>query len=93
MRNKNLISSLLTFLMLVPAVAQQPAAPSTVTFKANSNLVIVNVSAKDKGGLPVEGLKAEDFTVPGRRQAAESLRVRVPADLRQAGTVKGTHSG
>jgi VWFA-related protein len=46
---------LLTFAALM---AQTP-----VTFKANSNLVIVNVTAKDKGGLAVEGLKAEDFTV------------------------------
>jgi len=62
MRNKSLISTLLT-MMLLPVTAQQPAAQAPVTFKANSNLVIVNVSAKDKGGLPVEGLKAEDFTV------------------------------
>ena len=38
-------------------------AQAPVTFKANSNLVIIDVSAKDKGGLAVEGLKAEDFTV------------------------------
>jgi len=63
MRNNSLISTLLTIVMLLPVSAQQPAAPGAVTFKANSNLVIVNVSAKDKGGLPVEGLKAEDFTV------------------------------
>jgi VWFA-related protein len=68
MRNKSLISTLLTLLMLTPGTAQQapPAPPptgGTVTFKTNSNLVIVNVSAKDKGGLGVEGLKAEDFTV------------------------------
>ena len=45
--------------MLATATAQ---APPTV-FKANANLVIINVSAKDKAGLAVEGLKAEDFTV------------------------------
>ncbi len=38
-------------------------AQTPVTFKANANLVIIDVSAKDKGGLTVEGLKAEDFTV------------------------------
>ena len=58
MRNKRLAPTLLTVLILLPAAAQTP-----VTFKANSNLVIVNVSAKDKGGLAVEGLKAEDFSV------------------------------
>ena len=41
----------LTTLMLLPVSAQTP-----VTFKANANLVIINVSAKDKGGLAVEGL-------------------------------------
>jgi VWFA-related protein len=38
-------------------------AQTAPTFKANANLVIVNVSATDKAGLPVAGLKAEDFTV------------------------------
>ena len=58
-------------MLLLPATAQRPAvqtpvkppAPGTPTFKANANLVIIDVSAKDKGGLTVEGLKAEDFTV------------------------------
>jgi VWFA-related protein len=71
MRNKSLIATLLTILLLLPATAQRPAVqtpvkppvPGTPTFHANSNLVIVDVSAKDKGGLTVEGLKAEDFTV------------------------------
>lgn len=68
MRNKRLIS-ILTMLMLSSTTAQQAQTPSatrsadTLTFKASSNLVIVNVSAKDKGGMPVEGLKADDFTV------------------------------
>ena len=43
---------------MVPVAAQAP-----VTFKANANLVIIDVSAKDKGGMPVEGLKADDFIV------------------------------
>src|ERR1019366_7564116 len=38
-------------------------AQAPIAFKANANLVIINVSAKDKAGLAVEGLKAEDFTV------------------------------
>src|SRR3954466_15606388 len=69
MRNKSLISTILTLLMLTPVTAQRPQTPAptptsgTVTFKTNSNLVIVNVSAKDKNGMPVEGLKGEDFTV------------------------------
>ncbi len=63
MRNKPLISTLLILAMVLPVTAQQPSTPGAVTFKANSNLVIIDVSAKDKGGLAVEGLKAEDFTV------------------------------
>ncbi len=70
MRNRQLLATLLTVLML-PASAQQtpPKAPVTPppagvpTFKSQSNLVILDVSAKDKGGLPIEGLKATDFTV------------------------------
>src|ERR1035438_2792098 len=36
-------------------------AQTAPTFKANANLVIVNVSATDKAGVPDAGLKAEDF--------------------------------
>src|ERR1035438_5676884 len=53
-----LIAQLLMVACLATLMAQ--TAP---TFKANANLVIVNVSATDKAGLPVAGLKAEDFTV------------------------------
>ena len=50
-------------MLLAPVTAQRPAvqtpvkppAPGTPTFKANANLVIIDVSAKDKGGLAVEG--------------------------------------
>jgi VWFA-related protein len=47
-----------------PGAPQQgaPAAPR-VKFETNVQLVVVNVSAKDKNGRPVEGLKPSDFTV------------------------------
>ncbi len=32
-------------------------------FEVNSQLVVVNVSAKDKNGAPLDGLKSSDFTV------------------------------
>ncbi|HTM47648.1 MAG TPA: VWA domain-containing protein [Bryobacteraceae bacterium] len=54
------IPKLLLFIAL-SASAQQPEP--MVVFKAESNLVIVDVAVKDKAGNPIEGLKKEDFTV------------------------------
>ncbi|MBZ5675314.1 MAG: VWA domain-containing protein [Acidobacteriia bacterium] len=54
------------------AAPQQTATPENapgfrkgtdVTFQVTTNLVVVNVTAKDKNGNPLEGLKASDFTV------------------------------
>ena len=40
------------------------AAPQTaVKFEATAQLVVVNISARDKSGEPMIGLKASDFTV------------------------------
>ncbi len=77
MRIKNSISTVLALAMISPATGQQttpPTLPSgqatsqttatgTPKFTSNSNLVIVDVTAKDKQGMTVEGLKADDFTV------------------------------
>src|SRR5512140_1304785 len=41
--------------------AQQPAP--TAKFSVTSQLVIVNVSVRDRGGNPIQGLSAKDFTV------------------------------
>lgn len=49
-----------------PASAQQNAPgelKGTYKFEITTQLVVVNVSAKDKNGNPIEGLKASDFTV------------------------------
>src|ERR1700685_2868126 len=46
-------------LLSYSAAAQQP----TPTFSANSNLVIVDITVRDKAGKPIEGLKQDDFTV------------------------------
>jgi len=72
MRIDSFIPTVSMALLLISAAAQQPAAPrppaqapasGDVTFRANANLVIVDVTAKDKAGNAVEGLKAGDFTV------------------------------
>ncbi|HUK17371.1 MAG TPA: VWA domain-containing protein [Bryobacteraceae bacterium] len=48
-----------------PRPPAQPAAPSgpAVKFSANSNLVIVDVTVKDKAGKAIENLKSNDFTL------------------------------
>jgi VWFA-related protein len=56
-------------LAALPSDAQQigqnaPAAgDNAATFSASSQLVIETINVKDKGGKPVEGLTAKDFTV------------------------------
>lgn len=49
----------------VPALCQETPAPqSTYTLKVQSDLVLADVVARDKKtGLPVQGLKAGDFTI------------------------------
>ena len=52
-------------------IAQQaPADVPTLTIRANTRLVVVDVVVTDKKGQPVTGLKAEDFTVEenGKKQ-------------------------
>jgi VWFA-related protein len=75
MRTKRIVAA--TFLVwLLAAYAQQPAPRTPIvqqpnaplqkpayTFQAEAQLVVLNVSAKDKSGNPVEGLKINDFTV------------------------------
>ena len=52
-------------LVLAAAFAQQPVqAPKTgVTFKAGANLVIVDVTVKDRDGKAIDSLTSKDFTV------------------------------
>jgi VWFA-related protein len=75
MRTRRIVAA--TFLIwLLAAYAQQPAPRAPVVqqenaplqkpqykFQAESQLVVLNVSAKDKSGKPIENLKAGDFTV------------------------------
>ena len=68
-----LTSILIMNLAAGPAVlsAQQaPADVPTITIRASTRLVVVDVVVTDKKGQPVAGLKAEDFTVEenGKKQ-------------------------
>ena len=68
-----LTSILIMNLAAGPAVlnAQQaPADVPTITIRANTRLVVVDVVVTDKKGQPVAGLKPEDFTVEenGKKQ-------------------------
>ncbi|MGA2598572.1 MAG: VWA domain-containing protein [Bryobacteraceae bacterium] len=58
---------LLCALAALPLAAQNAPA----TFKSNTNLVIVNVTVRDKSGKPIEDLKKEDFQLleDGKPQA------------------------
>ena len=58
--NKSLAMSLAFALICAPAPAQQQA---DYTFRVQSDLVLVNVTVRDKSGNIVRGLKPEDFTI------------------------------
>src|SRR5690348_11968633 len=56
--------AILAILLTAQLAAQEAPAPkSTLKFEATSQLVVINVAAKDKNGNPIEGLKASDFSV------------------------------
>lgn len=56
LRRGTSVSILLVAALLLPA-------QEVATFKSTSNLVIVNVSVKDKSGKPITNLKKEDFAL------------------------------
>ena len=57
-------AALLAILSLMsPATVPAQQTGAGYTFKAQSELVLVNVSVRDKNGNQVQGLKPEDFTV------------------------------
>jgi VWFA-related protein len=68
------------FLWTLAAAAQQvgqnvqPGSPGPATFKGTAQLVVETVVVRDKGGNPVHGLTAQDFTVT-EDQTPQVIRV------------------
>src|ERR1017187_168164 len=65
------IATLLSGLLVVSAQTPPPAAPKgVVKFGATTQLVVVDVTVKDKSGNPIKGLKPADFNITedGKKQ-------------------------
>ena len=79
--SKSIVAALLGLMLAAFAQQPRPAAQQTnapltqtvVKFEATTQLVVVNVSVKDKDGKPIENLKPSDFTVSedGKPQAVK----------------------
>ncbi len=72
-----IIAILLAWVMTAPAQQNPPAVPKTsVKFESNVQLVVVDVTVKDKNGKPVEGLTDKDFTITedGKPQAIKVFK-------------------
>jgi hypothetical protein len=54
---------LLALLLLLPLPAVPQAPPDHVVIQAGTNVVLVNVVAKDKHGKPVDDLSRDDFVL------------------------------
>jgi VWFA-related protein len=59
---RSIIASLLVIVMLCTGVSSQESS-GEYTFRSRTELVLVNVTVRDKNGNPVRDLKREDFTV------------------------------
>ena len=56
-------ASILIVVMLCTGVSSQEPSSTEYTFRSKTELVLVNVTVRDKNGNPVRDLKREDFTV------------------------------
>src|SRR5438477_9313091 len=78
--NRSITATVLAAFLAVPAMPQQqtpaaqdqpPAASKGITkFSTTRQLVVVDVTAKDKDGKPIKGLKPADFNISedGKKQ-------------------------
>ena len=61
------------------AMAQQAGGNGAVTLSVSVDRVLTNVVVRDKKtGAVVKGLKASDFQIDGRQEAAEDHHLRLP---------------
>jgi VWFA-related protein len=68
---------LLAWVIAAPAQQNPPAVPKTsVKFESNVQLVVVDVTVKDKNGKPIDGLTDKDFTITedGKPQAIKVFK-------------------
>jgi VWFA-related protein len=77
---------------MILSAQQAPADVPTITIRANTRLVVVDVVVTHKSGLPVTGLKPEDFTVEenGKKQ---KISVFVPPGITNRTAATPTPAG
>ncbi len=72
---KRAIAAILTMALLCPPLPAQQQSGSLYRFKVETDVVLVNVTVRDKSGKIVRGLKQDDFTVveDGKQQRVVSF--------------------
>ena len=59
----SIVAFVLVIVMLCTSVNSQESSSTEYTFRSRTELVLVNVTVRDKNGNPVRDLKREDFTL------------------------------
>ena len=59
----SIVAFVLVIVMLCTSVNSQESSSTEYTFRSRTELVLVNVTVRDKNGSPVRDLKREDFTL------------------------------